>query len=84
MSNKSAKPAKKLSVPRDMADIQKEAQTAYLEAGQLQYSVMVYENQLKQLNDRILTLNHEASARNQLDAEKRSDEALTTQEVKNA
>lgn len=70
MSNKSAKPPKKLSVPRSIAEIQEEANQLYFKAGQCEYQAAVYTEELKSLNERLRTLNNEAHSRNELDKDK--------------
>jgi hypothetical protein len=68
MSNKSAKKPKQLSVPRALPEIQKDYAQVCNNAGQIQYQIKVYEQELIQTNQRLLSLNQEAAARNQLDA----------------
>lgn len=75
MSSKSSKPAKKLSVPREIKDIHADYQQQCFNAGQLQYEIRVKSEALKQINDRLLSLNNEAAARNKLDATKPAPEA---------
>lgn len=55
--------------PRDMAEIHREAQEAYFQAGLAQYTIQVNEDQLVKLNNKLLDLNHEAAARQKIDAE---------------
>jgi len=74
MSNK----PKKLSVPRTLEEIQREASDVYFKAGQCQYTVSVYENELKHLNERLLVLNNEAAARNKLDKDKQEAQLEVT------
>jgi len=69
MSNKSAKPSKKLSVPRELAEIQKAYQQQCLNAGQIQYQIEIHKQELNKVNEALLSLNREAAARQQLDAE---------------
>lgn len=70
MSNKSAKkPAKKLSVPREMAAIESDYRQLAAEAGQKQYQLLIGQEELKGLNDRIRQINNEGAARKQLDQE---------------
>jgi uncharacterized protein (DUF3084 family) len=76
MSSKSAK-GKKLSVPRELAEIQKEYQERIFAAGQIQYQVEVLSDELKSLNGRIRSLNHEAAAAKELEAKKQPQEEVT-------
>lgn len=78
MSAKSSKPAKKLSVPRPLSEIQQEYQTNCLNAGQLQYQIGIYNKELQKVNDRLESINNEAAARKRLDDESsKSTEAST-------
>ncbi len=58
---------KKLSVPRSMAEIQRAYQELCVKAGQLQYQVKVYGDELSKTNTELLAINNEAAARKQLD-----------------
>lgn len=69
--------AKKLSVPREMEEITKEYQQQCFTAGQLQYELSVKQEAHKKVNERLLAINNEASARNTLNAAK---PAVTTPE----
>lgn len=69
MSNKSTKASKKLSIPREMSEIQKEFQQLCASAGQTQYQISVFTAELAKLNERLGSVNREAAARNQLDME---------------
>ena len=70
MSAKSAKkPAKKLSVPRTMSDIQAEYQQLAAQAGQKQYQIVIGQEELSALNEKLRSVNREAAARQQLDRE---------------
>lgn len=70
MSGKSTKKPKTLSVPREMAEIQKAYQDACLKAGQIQYQIKVYAEELNKTNDALVSLNNEGAARQQLDQQK--------------
>lgn len=54
--------------PREMSEIQREAQEAYFKAGLAQYTIKVNEEELENLNSKLFNLNHEAAARQKLDA----------------
>lgn len=62
---------KKLSVPRALEEIQKEYQTICFNAGQVQYQLSVYNQELDTLNKRLFNINNEAAARNKLEADKK-------------
>lgn len=59
--------------PRAMADIQAEYQQTALQAGQAQYQVFVHQEDVKNINKKLLELNREASVRNKLDAEAKKE-----------
>lgn len=78
MSAKSTKKGKTLSVPREMAAIQKSYQEFVTKAGQLQYQIKVYGEELNSINSALLSINNEAAARQRLDADaKKSTEGAT-------
>lgn len=79
MSNKSARKVKPLSVPRELNDILKEAGEAYARAGAFQYEIKVKSDQLAEVNERLLALNNEAHARQQLDAVKKAAEGASNE-----
>lgn len=62
------------SVPRSMEDIQKNYTQLCTEAGQLQYQLKVYSQKLEEINSTLSSVNIEASARQQLDAQKLATE----------
>lgn len=64
-------------VPRDLAAIQAEYNELTSKAGQLQYVMHIQEKDLAQVNAKLEYINHEANARNKLDAEAKAkaDEA---------
>ncbi len=68
MSNKSAQRAKKLSIPREMEEIQKEYQARVFSAGQLQYQIKILQDELDELNKLIVGINREGAARKELNA----------------
>lgn len=70
MSAKSNKPAKKLSVPREMKEIQTEYQTLCFNAGQAQYQLKIHSRELDKINERLEAVNNEAAARLKLDKDK--------------
>jgi len=53
--------------PRQEADIRKEYADVSLAAGQVQYQLYVYKSELARLNAKLLELNQEGAARQQLD-----------------
>lgn len=71
---------KKLSVPRELEEIQKEYGNTCFEAGQCQYLINQKSSELEMLNEHIRKLNNEAAARKKLNAQK----AEETKEVTNA
>lgn len=76
MSDKAKKQGKKLSVPREMTEIEKSYQQNCLSAGQLQYQIRVYTEQLNQVNQQLLAINNEAAARKQLDEASKANLAV--------
>lgn len=68
MSNKSAQPKKKLSVPRELVEIEKEFNQRCFQAGQLQYQVNILTKELSRVNSRLEEVSNEGAARKQLDA----------------
>lgn len=70
--NASRRPANKIkletSTPRTLAEITTEYNQLVSRAGGLQYQTFVYADELRQVNDRLVEINHEAAARQQLDA----------------
>lgn len=65
---KSKKQALKAPEPRDTKVITDEYSKAAMDAGTVQYQIKVYENQLEQINQKLLSLNREAAQRKELDA----------------
>jgi hypothetical protein len=61
---------KKLSVPRELEEIQKDYGNSCFEAGQCQYLINQKSSELKLINEHIRKLNNEAAARKQLNAQK--------------
>lgn len=55
--------------PRVREDIEYEYGRLVTQAGQTQYQIAVYEQELERLNDSLKDLNYEAAARQKLDAE---------------
>lgn len=66
-------------IPRTIAQIQDEFNKIALEAGQAQYHVYVYTNDVKEKNEKMRDLNMEAAERNRLDAEAAKKEAPSEQ-----
>lgn len=52
--------------PRQIEEINKEYSELIAKAGQTQYLVTVYSNELKDINSKLLKVNQEAAARNAL------------------
>ena len=50
-----------------MLDIQRAYQELCVKAGQLQYQIKVYANELETTNEELISINNEAAARKQLD-----------------
>lgn len=73
------------SQPRPLDEINQEYGQLISKAGQTQYLVTVYSNELKDLNAKLLKVNQEAAARNALSQEQGSaiKGASGTSEVKN-
>jgi hypothetical protein len=61
--------------PREMKDIQAAYNELRARAGDLQYQVFVLEKDLSQINQALISVNHEAAARQKLD----KDSEQTTQ-----
>lgn len=59
--------SEKEQVPRELKEIQQEYQELCLKAGQAQYQVKVLKAELDNYNSRLLEINREAAARNELD-----------------
>lgn len=53
--------------PRALDEIHKEYANATSQAGQLQYQIAVYSDDLKRINDSLRSLNYEAAARQAAD-----------------
>lgn len=73
MSSKSKQQGKKLSVPREMSEIQQDYQHVCYQAGAIQYQIRIETQKLESLNHRLQAINKEAAARNALDQEKSKD-----------
>lgn len=76
------------SAPRALEEINKEYSELIAKAGQTQYLVTVYSNELKDLNSKLLKVNQEAAARNALTQQETTPGAAMkgatgTAEVKN-
>lgn len=67
MSSKSSQEGKKLSVPRALAEIQKEYQERCFAAGQLQYQIKILSDELRKTNGRMEAISNEAANRKKLD-----------------
>lgn len=78
MSAKSSKkPKAKQPVPRAKDAIEQDYGRLISQAGQAQYQVSVYTEELNRMNEALRNLNYEAAARNQLDAQSaKSAEAI--------
>lgn len=63
--------------PRTMEEIQKAYAEEVARAGQTQYQVYVFTEDLKQINLRLLDINKEAARRQALDAQQAADKAST-------
>lgn len=64
---------KKLSVPRELTEVQTEYQRLCANAGQLQYQLRVYERELERINNQLEGVNREAAARVELDNQKKAE-----------
>lgn len=71
---KGKKQATKAVEPRDTETIRTEYSKTAMNAGTIQYQIKVYESQLEQVNQQLLSLNREAAQRNELDAASKSKE----------
>lgn len=58
--------------PRQMAEIEQEYGKLVSQAGQAQYQIFVYTEDLQRINDAMRNLNYEAAARKNLDAQEAS------------
>lgn len=72
MSAKSTKQAKKLSIPREMPEIQQAYQQLCANAGQVQYQIKIHTKELERINEQLQSVNNEAAARQQLDKDSAS------------
>lgn len=59
--------------PRELSEITKEYQELIGRAGNLQYQLFVFQDELSKVNDRLVEINHEAAARQNLDKEKQKE-----------
>lgn len=71
-------------VPRAYAEVEKEYLELRARAGEVQYQIYVLTKDLEQLNQALVSLNHEAAARQKLDKETEAVQAQkeTKTEVK--
>jgi hypothetical protein len=67
------------SAPRQIEEINKEYSELIAKAGQTQYLVTVYSNELKDLNAKLLKVNQEAAARNALEKQAKAEEVKNEQ-----
>lgn len=67
--------------PREMAEIEQEYGKLVSQAGQAQYQVFVYSEDLNRINDAMRNLNYEAAARRNLDAQKANESQPQQQET---
>lgn len=82
MSGKSSRKAKpKAPPPRAKDAIEQDYGRAISQAGQAQYQVSVYQEELKRMNEHLRNLNYEAAARNQLDRQEAEPKAAVTPAV---
>lgn len=84
MSKKSSRPPVKVSLPsppRDLAAIQAEYSQAATQAGQVQYQLFVFEEELSQINEKLLSLNKEGAARNELDRKQKEKEGAADEQA---
>lgn len=79
MSKKSSKVSLKPKQPRSIEAITKEAGDVQYRLGGSQYLVYVYTQEVETISKRLLELNKEAAARQQLDAQKAASEAPKTE-----
>lgn len=83
MSAKSSRPAKKVNLPpptpRLKAQIEEDYGRLVAQAGQAQYQVFVYEEEVKRINEQLRNLNYEAAARNDLDRKEAEKKASSPQ-----
>lgn len=81
MSNARKKQFKlpKLTPPRSEEEIRKAYAELIGKSGQLQYQILVYKNELKSINESLLSLNHEAAARQKLDTEAKPKEEVSNE-----
>lgn len=74
MSSKSSKGPKKVNLPpptpRELPEIESDYGRLVSQAGQAQYQVFVYTEDLKRINENLRNLNYEAAARNKLNEQK--------------
>jgi len=76
----SKKQGKKLSVPRELEEIERENSERCFRAGLLQYQIRIYSKELDYINNRLEAINREAAARKELNAQKQTQ----TQETPSA
>lgn len=69
------------SAPRPMEEIQKEFQQLIALAANAQYTKFIKEEELKQINHRLVQVNQEGKARNELDAAKAAETAKAAQQL---
>lgn len=67
--------SKKLSVPREMPEIQSAYQQLCANLGQVEYQLYVHGQEKQRIQEQLKSVNNEAAARQQLDAQKPKEEA---------
>jgi len=67
--------------PRSLEEIQKSYAELISKLGQAKYHAFVYEQEVEKLNNQLMALNHEASKRNQLDAEAKASKPAEASNV---
>jgi hypothetical protein len=71
------------ATPRGLEDIQRDYQSTAAQAGQAQYQIYVWNEDLTRLNDKLKSLNSEAAARQELDKKATPPPTPQTTEVSN-
>jgi hypothetical protein len=82
IKNKGKKEAKVTLQPRSFEEIQAAYGQLCAQAGAAQYQVYVHSEELKRLNESLVSVNQEAAARQRLDAEAKAKEATQQTEEK--
>jgi len=80
-NKKAAEVPTEAPVPRQMDEIKKSYEELRNRAGDLQYQAFILKRDLEQINQALVSVNHEAAARQKLDKEAADKQAEETKQV---